>query len=130
MPGSISSPISSPAPLPVSNPSGSISGSSPASLSLPSTSIHPIITRSKSVAMDEEYGALIKPETWSLVPVPPQDQLLLKIISLACIGSIKLNDTMMACIARYKARLVAATYADADWADDRVDRGLDGDKWQ
>ena len=61
--------------------------------------------------MDGEYGALIKPETWSLVPVPPQDH----IIGLHWIYKTKRHYDGF--IAHYKARLVAAGNQQAERLD-------------
>lgn len=56
-------------------------------------------------AMQEEYDALIKQHTWSLVPLPPDKNL------LSCKWIFKLKRHADGTIARHKARLVARGFS-------------------
>lgn len=55
--------------------------------------------------MHEEYDALINQNTWSLVPLPPDKNL------VSCKWLFKLKRNVDGTIARHKARLVARGFS-------------------
>uniref|UniRef100_A0A2N9HU52 Integrase catalytic domain-containing protein n=1 Tax=Fagus sylvatica TaxID=28930 RepID=A0A2N9HU52_FAGSY len=84
-------------------PSAALNSAAPAPPSphpAPIPNTHPMQTRSKN-AMQDEYDALIRQGTWSLVP-PPQNHNI-----VGCKWVYKLKTHSDGSIARYKARLVA-----------------------